>query len=196
MARSKRSTKGLVYQLKVTLAEIRPPIWRRIQVPGSTLLPRLHLMLQAAMGWTNCHLHQFTIDGVDYGTPDPDFELEIENEARVRLDKAIPATGVRFTYLYDFGDGWSHKILVEKIVPPDPEVSYPACLAGARACPPEDCGGVWGYGDFLEAIGDADHEDHEQLLEWVGGSFDPETFDLNGVNGRLKNYKLLSPLDD
>lgn len=194
MVRPKRPTKSSIYQLKITLADIRPPIWRRIQVPGDTPLPRLHLMLQAAMGWHNCHLHQYTIDGVEYGIPDPDFGVEMENEARVRLDRVIPAAGVRFTYMYDFGDGWNHKILVEKIVPPDPDVGYPVCLAGARACPPEDCGGAWGYGGFLEAIGDPSHEEHEQLLEWVGGSFDPEAFDLGGVDGRLKNYKLIDPL--
>lgn len=188
MARSKPATKSPIYQLKITLANTRPPIWRRIQVPGNTVLPHLHLMFQAAMGWCNGHLHQFTIDGVEYGMPDPDFGVEMENEARVRLDKVIPAAGMRFSYMYDFGDGWNHKILVEKIVPPDPGVQYPVCLAGARACPPEDCGGPWGYGDLLEAIADPKHERHGERLEWIGGKFDPEAFDLVHVNRAFKNY--------
>jgi hypothetical protein len=194
VARSKPSTKSPIYQLKVTLADIRPPIWRRIQVPGNTPLPLLHLMLQAAMGWCNCHLHAFTINEVDYGAADPEFDSGMENETRIRLDKVIPAAKMRFSYTYDFGDGWNHKILVEKILPPNPGVQYPVCLAGARACPPEDCGGPWGYGDFLRAINDPNHEEHKQLLEWVGGSFDPEAFDLDGVDGRLKNFKLIDPL--
>ena len=193
MARTKKSNSVKIYQLKVTLSESDPAIWRCIQVPGNTKLPDLHLMLQAAMGWVNGHLHLFTIHHVNYIIPDPDFGMgeEDEDEASVRLDKVIPRANTHFRYLYDFGDGWEHDIIVEEILPPEPDTQYPLCLAGARACPPEDCGGVWGYSDFLEAINDPAHEEHESVLEWIGGSFDPEEFDLEGVNECIKEYKLL-----
>lgn len=145
------------------------------------------------MGWSNCHLHQFTIAGIEYTQPDLDFdEGDIEDETDVRLDKVVRRAKAHFKYVYDFGDCWEHDIVVEGIMPPAPGSQYPACIAGARACPPEDCGGMWGYGEFLEAITDPDHEEHEQMLEWIDGSFDPEAFDLDSVNGDLKNFKLLN----
>jgi hypothetical protein len=190
MAKRKPSGTGKIYQLKVTLAGIRPPIWRRLQVPADTRLDHLHLMVQAGMGWHNCHLHAFKIDDIDYGEPDPNWgDLEIEDETSVRLDEAAREEGMQFLYTYDFGDGWEHIIRVEKILAPDPDVKYPVCRAGKRACPPEDCGGIWGYEEFLEAIRDPDHEEHERMLEWIGGSFDPDAFDLAETNASLKNYK-------
>jgi hypothetical protein len=179
-----------VYQIKITLAEISPPIWRRVQVPSDTMLFELHLMLQAAMGWQNCHLHSFTIDGVDYSYGDPDLELDMEDESQVRLDDVAPGPNNRFSYMYDFGDGWEHDVVIEEVANAEPKQHYPVCIAGARACPPEDCGGIWGYRDFLEIIGDSAHEEHDAMLEWIGGAFDPEAFDLAEVNSNLKNYKL------
>lgn len=190
MAKRKTRTGPSIYQLKITLAEIRPPVWRRIQVPGNTKLPDLHLMIQAAMGWYNCHLHKFTIGGVEYSDPDPDWDdLDYEDETRARLDQAVSRAGISFSYLYDFGDGWEHDILVEEILEPSKGVEYPICLAGERACPPEDVGGVWGYHDFLEAIADPKHEEHESYLEWGGGEFDLAAFDVEETNAVLEDYK-------
>jgi hypothetical protein len=173
-----------VYQLKVTLKTSKPPIWRRIQVNSDINLYRLHKILQVVMGWTDSHLHQFNVHGEYYGTPDPDFEAK--DEKRLKLYQAISGAGDRFVYEYDFGDSWEHVILVEKILQPEAGVRYPICLTGKRACPPEDCGGIWGYGDLLEAIQEPAHPEHEEMLEWLGGSFDPEEFDADMVNESLK----------
>ena len=173
-----------VYQLKVTLKNSKPPIWRRIQVNSDINLYRLHQNLQVMMGWTDSHLHQFIVHGEYYGTPDPDFE--VTNETSIKLDRVVSGAGDKFVYEYDFGDSWEHSILVEKILQPETGVNYPICLTGKRACPPEDCGGIWGYGDLLEAIQDPAHPEHEEMLEWLGGRFDPEEFDVDMVNQRLK----------
>lgn len=175
-----------VYQLKVTLRGIRPPIWRRLQVRGSATLPKLHDAIQIAMGWTDSHLHLFNVGGVSYGVPDPDFDDDVRSERRIKLGQIVYGAKDRFSYEYDFGDSWEHEILVEKVLPPDPAVHYPICLTGKRACPPEDVGGVWGYADFLEAIAHPEHAEHEEMLEWVGGAFDPEAFDLEAVNQALR----------
>jgi hypothetical protein len=173
-----------VYQLKVTLKNSKPPIWRRIQVNSDINLYRLHQNLQVMMGWTDSHLHQFIVHGEYYGTPDPDFE--VTNETSIKLDRVVSEAGDKFVYEYDFGDSWEHSILVEKILQPETGVNYPICLTGKRACPPEDCGGIWGYGDLLEAMQDPTHPEHKDMLEWLGGSFDPEVFDVDIVNQRLK----------
>jgi hypothetical protein len=174
--RSRSDKPNLLFQFKITLLEIKPPIWRRIQVPDCTL-GDLHELIQAAMGWGNCHMHQFFVDGVRYGIPDPD--LGLKNETKVRLSKIVQKTGkgYRFRYEYDFGDSWIHDVVFEGSLPNDLGQNYPVCLKGSRACPPEDCGGPWSYEDFLEAIADPEHERHEELLEWLGGKFDPEEFD-------------------
>ena len=178
-----------IYQLKVTLKHSKPPIWRRIQVKGDTTLYKLHQIIQIAMGWTNSHLHQFIADGVYYGEPHPDFGFEVVSERRVRLNHIISDVKDKFIYEYDFGDGWEHEIVVEKILEPEPKVRYPRCIKGKRNCPPEDVGGVWGYDDFLEAIQKEDHPEHEEYLEWIGGSFDPEEFDCEVVNEELKQIR-------
>jgi hypothetical protein len=174
-----------IHQLKVTLTETKPPIWRRLQVSCSINLRRLHDVIQEAMGWTQSHLYQFEVGDVSYGEPDPEYGMPIRSAKSTPLRKIAPETGAKFTYQYDFGDNWQHQIVVEKVLPPEVGVSYPHCVAGRRACPPEDCGGVWGYADFLEAIRDPEHEAHEEMLEWVAGSFDPEVFDVRAVNERL-----------
>jgi len=175
-----------VYQLKVTLQHTKPPIWRRIQVRGSTTLPRLHDTIQVAMGWTDSHLHQFIIHGVEYGLPDPDFADDMRSEQRIKLERVVTTEKDRFVYEYDFGDSWTHILLLEKILPPDPEIHYPRCLAGKGACPPEDVGGAWGYAEFLEAVGKSDHPEHDDMLAWCGGEFDPEAFSLGEANQALK----------
>lgn len=180
-----------VYQFKITLLGAKPSIWRRIQVKDCTL-DKLHEHIQTAMGWTNSHLHQFEIKGERYGDPellDDGFEdFECVDSTRTNLSQILPTTGNRFAfkYEYDFGDGWEHEVLYEGSPVVDPKGTYPVCLEGERACPPEDCGGVWGYADFLEAIRNPKHEEHKHLLDWIGGRFDPEEFDATLATKEMK----------
>lgn len=173
---------GQIYQLKVTLRDLNVPIWRTVQVPGEVTLRQLHEILQLTMGWHNSHLYEFRVDGVSYGEPNAEFDIEVNGARRFRLTRVAPKLGARFTYLYDLGDGWEHDIVVEKILPSEPRIRYPLCLAGWGACPPEDVGGPWGYMEFLAAIRDPAHEQHDELLEWVGGPFDHEAFDVRATN--------------
>jgi hypothetical protein len=180
-----------LYQFKVTLLGTHQPIWRRIQVKDGTL-DKLHEHIQTAMGWTNSHLHDFQIGGKDYGDPllmDENFEeFDYGDSTTTKLSDILPRTGkrFRFEYRYDFGDGWRHEVLFEGCVRAERGKRYPVCIAGARACPPEDVGGVWGYQEFLETIADPEHEDHDGLLAWAGGSFDPEAFDPAAATNRMK----------
>lgn len=177
-----------IYQIKVTLNDTHPPIWRRIQAPGNITLLKLHDILQIVMGWEDYHLHMYTIEGSIYGDPADDEygNLGSLDEDNYKLSQVIYGEGQRFIYEYDFGDSWDHTLLVEKILPIEEGVRYPLCLKGKRSCPPEDVGGVWGYENFLEAIRDLNHDEHEEYLTWVGGQFDPEAFDLEEVNTRLR----------
>lgn len=180
------------YQFKVTLLDIQPKIWRRIQVPDCTLRD-LHEYIQAAFGWENYHLHQFEIDGVRYSQPaqdGADFDIDFEDETGILLSKLLPKSSgkARWLYKYDFGDGWRHEILFEGFPPLDPTAKAPLCLQGERACPPEDCGGPWGYGDFLAALADPENERHEALLEWCG-PFDPEAFDATKATKAMRKVK-------
>jgi len=165
----------------------KPPIWRRLQVRSNITLLDLHNTIQAAFGWFDFHLHQFIIGEICYGLPDPFYgiDLDMHDEREVRLNQITEQEGFKFRYEYDFGDGWVHQVLVEKILSPQPDLEYPVCVKGRGACPPEDVGGIWGYFHFLEAIGDPDHEQHDQYLEWIGGEFDPEAFDLEDANQAL-----------
>jgi hypothetical protein len=183
---SQPTNSGSIYQLKITLKGVKPPIWRRIQVPGEISLSQLHEILQTVMGWHNYHLYAFKADGTEYGEPDPDYGLDLRNARTAKLNRIAPGPGSKLRYQYDFGDDWQHEILVEKVLPPEPGTQYPICLAGRRACPPEDCGGFWGYAQLLEALRDPAHPEHESLQEWVGGYFDPEAFDLEAVNQALR----------
>lgn len=190
---TERETEPSYYQLKISLTNCQPAIWRRLLVPGSVRLRVLHVIIQEAMGWTNSHLHEFKVGDTSYS--DPEFGLQeddpdVKNEAQARLSEVAPSEGASFLYNYDFGDGWKHQISVERILPAASGQSRrPVCLAGARACPPEDCGGAYGYLEFLEAIRDPSHARHKEMLDWIGGDFDPEAFDLNLVNARLKFIK-------
>lgn len=178
------------YQLKVTLLRVAPPVWRRILVPGHMTLDQLHAVIQEAMGWTDSHLHEFSVRGRRYGQPDAEEpDAELGHERKVTLRQAVPAEGLRFEYLYDFGDGWRHEVLVESVATQSEPLRHPVCLAGKRRCPPEDCGGPHGYAGFLEAIRDPAHPEHEEMLEWAGGAFDPEAFDLTAVNRKLRLLK-------
>lgn len=173
-----------IYQLKITLEHIKPLIWRRIQVTGETKLDKLHDILQAVMGWEDCHLHQFTVDGKYYGIPDPDFPDNIRSESNVRLDK-IAQPGGTLIYEYDFGDSWEHEIKIEKNLSPEKDQRYPVCLDGKRACPPEDCGGFHGYQRLLRILRNPKHEEYDDMLDWIGEDFDPEAFDLVEINKAL-----------
>ena len=182
----------LLFQFKIALLDIKPAIWRRIQVPDCALLD-LHEYLQAAFGWENYHLHQFEIDGVSYSQPAPDgddFDMDFEDETDVLLSKLLPKSSrkARWIYEYDFGDGWRHEILFEGFPPIDPKAKAPLCLEGERACPPEDCGGPPGYADYLDAIADPQHEQHEEMLEWRG-PFDPEAFDAKKATKEMRKVK-------
>lgn len=173
------------YQLKVTLAGVRPAVWRRLLVPSSATLKQLHYILQVAMGWTDSHLHKFEAKGQLYGKPDRDFGSSVNDETHVRLEQVLLRVKQSMLYEYDFGDSWIHQIVLEKILPPSPELKVPKCVAGARACPPEDCGGAYGYAEFLQAIKDPSHPEHDETLEWVGEDYDPEFFDLEEINKYL-----------
>ena len=141
------------------------------------------------MGWETCHLHEFIVGREHFGEPHPEYELEMKDDRKTRLHQVAPRNRDRFAYLYDFGDGWRHELMVEKIDFPKPGSVYPILLGGERACPPEDCGGIGGYAYFLEAIQSAGHEEHGRMLEWIGGSFDPEALNLDNINRRLKRIK-------
>jgi len=192
LAPVKPAKTGLLFQFKITLLDIKPAIWRRIQVPDCTLTD-LHEFIQAAFGWENYHLHQFEIDGVQYSQPAPDgddFDMDFEDETDVLLSKLLPKSAKRcqWVYEYDFGDGWRHEVLFEGFPPSDPKAKPPLCLEGERACPPEDCGGPPGYADYLEAIADLEHEQHDEMLEWRG-PFDPEAFDAKKATKEMRNVK-------
>lgn len=188
-----------LFELDVRLQEIEPPIWRTIEVPGAWSLEDVHFALQVAMGWTNSHLHQFKIGDRVYGMADVDdaVDLEIEDEREYRLQDLIESGG-SFVYEYDFGDGWEHDVTVKRVTtvakPPRPR-----CVAGARACPPEDCGGSGGYENLLDALANPDHEEHESLVTW-SNNFKPERFDVakNGLDLRqeMENLKALADGDD
>jgi hypothetical protein len=185
----KNKKSKLLYQIKVTLVGSKPPIWRRLIVKNNIKLDQLHTVLQVAMGWFNCHLHQYRVGSSYIGIPDPDFDMDVVDERKVYLQDIITNPNDSFVYEYDFGDGWEHKIVLEKIVPLDSSEST-VVIKGKKACPPEDCGGIWGYSDFLDAIQDPKHEEHESMIEWVGGEFDPDEFDMKFINKNLKDLKL------
>lgn len=192
----KQARAGKVFQLKVTLRDIKPPIWRRVLVDGSATLDEVHDVIQAAFGWWNSHLHEFRIGGRDYGVPDLDWDMsKVLDETRYRLDK-LAAEGDKFRYVYDFGDDWDHDVRVEKILARTEVDEVPTCTAGKRACPPEDCGGTWGYEEFLIAISDPSHERHAELIEWNGGDFDPEAFDPAEFDDKFHLGDLASFFDD
>lgn len=178
-------------QLRIELAWIKPTIWRRVVVPETITLPKLHQVIQAVMGWHDCHLHEFEIAGERYGIPDPDYDFAepVRVEQRVRLATALGGAK-SFRYVYDFGDDWEHRIKVERRLPPAPLFDTALCIAGANASPPEDVGGEPGYADFVAAMADPDHPEHHDMLEWYGDPFDPAAFDISTVDLRLHRIKV------
>lgn len=177
-----RKTSGPIFRLKVTLRGSRPPIWRRFLVPGGITLNRLHDSLQAVMGWTGGHLHQFEVGGVLYGTSDREFGVTRASENKTTVDQVLRRPKDRLTYEYDFGDSWVHDVILEAVLPPAGDGRFPIVEAGRRACPPEDVGGIPGYADFLEVLANPKHPEHQEMIEWVGASFDPEYFDAHEAN--------------
>jgi hypothetical protein len=187
-------------QVKVTLEEVtNPPVWRRLQVSAGVRLDRMHSILQAAMGWTDSHLHLFAAGGHDYSNPAFELETESEDERHVRLADLVADEGDAIQYIYDFGDDWRHVLVVERALSADENYRYPFCLAGGGACPPEDCGGAPGYQHVLEALADPSDPEHEQVREWLGlddgVEFDPGRFDLGRTNQALRQIGAIVPAD-
>jgi hypothetical protein len=180
------TAKTKIFELEIVLEEVAPPVRRRVQVPGEASLAVLHQVVQSALGWTNSHLQEFEIGGQRFGMPDPDWaDQDVTDEATSKLFRLV-GQGDRFGYLYDFGDNWTHQLTVEKILAPEPGVRYPRCVSGQGACPPEDVGGPWGYEEFQTVLADPSHPEHDERLEWVGGSFDPHRFDLAEADQALE----------
>ena len=178
-----------VYQFKITLKDSKPPIWRRIQVPETYTFWDLHVAIQDAMGWDDYHLHEFEMinpsnnSKVKIGIPIDDdfFDREVFPGWNQKIIDYFTMKNPTANYTYDFGDNWLHKVQLEKILPREQIVNYPICIKGKRACPPEDCGGIWGYEELLEIIKNPGHEEHEEMLEWLGGDFDLEHFDVKEI---------------
>ncbi|KAF5430142.1 pRiA4b ORF-3-like protein [Candidatus Methanophagaceae archaeon] len=191
-----------VYQFKITLGGSTPPIWRRIQVPETYSFWDLHVAIQDAMGWSGNHLHEFEVVNPStglkqtIGTPNDDAGINALLDRRQKIADYFSMTNELAYYVYDFGDAWEHEILLEKILPRVKGVKYPICLKGRRACPPEDCGGIWGYEELLEIIKDPEHGEHEEMLELLGGdNFDPAYFNVNEVTFRDPDKRLMEGLE-
>jgi hypothetical protein len=187
-ARAKKSS-DTVYQVKITLNDVEPPVWRRVLVRDCSLA-RLHDVIQASMGWEDYHLHLFEVRGERYGDPEQWRDDmwggdDVRDEGKAKLSHCRDKGIRKLLYEYDMGDGWRHTLMIEKAVPAEAGVRYPRCVDGARACPPEDCGGPWGYMDLLQALEKPLTERQEELLEWIGGAFDADAFDPDLVNEEL-----------
>jgi hypothetical protein len=171
-----------IYQIKISLAESKPEIWRRVLVSGKTTLSKLHRIIQMLMLWEDYHLHEFTIEGIRYTVPDPEEMEPYKDEKRFHLYQAALKEGMTFLYIYDFGDDWIHNITVEKILDNDERfVGKPLCIGGALSGPPEDCGGIYGYYETLKAAKNKRHPEYKLNKEWLG-KFDPEEFNLGSIN--------------
>jgi hypothetical protein len=180
-----RSGPAPVYQLKVALSGSRPPIWRRLQVPGDVTLGRLHAILQVVMGWEDRHLHLFAAGRTVYRPPFPDLGFPSRDERKVPLAEVLTREKERIRYEYDFRDGWEHTIVVEKILPPDAGSGRPVCLAGKRHGPPEESGGIIVYERLLAARRQPSHPENAESVDRLGKTFDSEAFDLDAVNREL-----------
>ncbi len=192
----KPKTQPCVYELRITLQEIRPPIWRLVHVPDTLPLSRLHDVLQTVIGWTDSHLHRFEKDGKQWGVPEhfEDDDIDIIDESRTKISDILTTPGDSVLYVYDFGDNWRHSVVLENILPASATMVRPVCLAGERHCPPEDVGGVPGYREFLKVIFDPSHEEFDHYVQWAEGPspvnqsvgrFQPEEFNIMAVNDAL-----------
>src|SRR4051794_19171223 len=168
-----------IAHLRIKLDDVEPTVIRRLEVPLAIRLDRLHLVLQAALGWTDSHLYEFRARDVGWGVPDPDFGDGPLDARKARLGDVLEDAGVKsIKYLYDFGDGWEHSVRIERVTEAEPGTTYPRLIEAAGRCPPEDVGGPWGYREFLAAIADPNHERHAEFVEWTGGNFDPKATDI------------------
>ncbi|WP_433656878.1 plasmid pRiA4b ORF-3 family protein [Nocardia sp. CA-128927] len=176
-----------ILRLRVDLDGAKPPIWRRLEVPGDISLVTLHQVLQAAFDWDDSHLYMFDTDYGTFGRPDP--ELGHRSDRNVTLEQVASSPGAKITYTYDFGDSWEHRIVIEEALTREPSTDYPRCTGGRRATPPEDCGGIWGYQELLDILADPDHDDHDDRLEWLGldraSDFDPAEFNAHQITESL-----------
>jgi hypothetical protein len=197
MATVKRIKSDSVLQLKITLNHIKPPIWRRVLVDSDIKLPDLHKIIQTVMGWTNSHLHQFIIGNQYYSLPSDESFYKVVDYRRIKLDSLFNTPKSNFIYEYDFGDGWEHSIVIEKILPRKKNTYYPICIDGKRSCPPEDCGGTFGYENLITIINNPEHEEYDEMMEWLGDYFDPKEFNIDEVNEflREKNFGCVELFD-
>jgi hypothetical protein len=182
------SSDTTIFQVKIRLMGVsKPPVWRRVLVPAEIRLDRFHGLIQCVMGWDDYHTHVFSTDAGEYGVTDP--ELGHRDERRTTLAQLLDEPGDRLRYTYDFGDDWEHELALEQVLAAEPGAVYPRCLAGKSACPPEDCGGLWGYMNLREVLADPLADEHNEMLEWLGldnaSEFDPAAFDLDAVNESL-----------
>ena len=172
-------TANTIARLKITLDDVKPIVLRRVEVPATLRLARLHLAIQAAMGWTNTHLYEILARDTGWGIPDPDWGDGPLDARKARLIDVLEDVGTKtLKYLYDFGDGWEHTVKVERIAAPEPGAAYPRLIEAAGRCPPEDVGGPWGYAELLAAIDDPKHERHAEFKEWISDDFDPVVVDI------------------
>lgn len=190
MATKKIASSQNIYQIKVTLLGTKPPIWRRLLVPASMTLVKLHDVLQTAMGWAGGHMHEFRTADRHFGIPDPEdrsMGMQVENERSIRLSSVLRRAGAKLIYTYDFGDNWEHSVVLEKLLPAQLslDLEYPICIDGKLACPPDDCGGIPGYYELIEALADPEHDRHEEISEWISDGFDPQAFSVENVNRML-----------
>lgn len=186
-----KKSENKIYQLKIILKGIKPPIWRRVQVESNMTLGELHHLIQDVMGWYNCHLHQFDCEGVLYADLSTEEDLECfdkaKDENKTALNKVLRQEKQKMRYDYDFGDSWEHEIVLEKILKPEEGMPYPVCLDGKRSCPPEDCGGEYGYQNLLDILKDPKHPEYKEWKEWLPEGFDSEAFDVKERNDIIRN---------
>jgi Plasmid pRiA4b ORF-3-like protein len=174
---------SLILELDITLKSSKPKIWRRVHVPSSLTFHKLHEVIQKAMGWHDYHLYVFELDRYSsIGIPSDDDWEEVIDSRKLKIGDYFQQVKDKIVYEYDFGDSWEHNVVLKKMLDADPNVTYPIVTAGAMACPPEDCGGIWGYTELLDVIKDPSDEKHEDILEWLGGEFDPGYFNLEELN--------------
>jgi hypothetical protein len=173
-----------VFQMRITLSYVDdPPVWRQVLIPASYTLAQVHKVIQAAMGWENCHMHSFQIGRTSYG-PDPDGELGFADETKTRLGD-VARVRTRIGYEYDFGDGWEHELVIEARLAAEADKTYPACIAGEGACPPEDSGGAYSFGELKEVLAGPPSDERDEMREWAGEDYDPARFDLAAANAAV-----------
>lgn len=180
-----------ITRVRIELEGTDPLVWRELDLPLSTTLATLHDLIQVAMRWQDYHLHEFVVGEKIYGVPDPEDAFEdrmVYQSKSIRLGMLIERGLRELLYVYDFGDNWQHHITIEDVRQGEPGAEYPRFVAGARRAPPEDVGGISGFEEFLEAVTDPAHEDHERLLTWCGGSFDPDDIDERHVRMIVEDF--------